>query len=477
MKRQTLLFLILLFLCFVSSLQGMESPKYETRAVWLTTIGGLDWPQSFSPVEQKKQLSTMLDRLKGCGVNTVLVQSRVRSTTIYPSKLEPWDPCMTGKPGKSPGYDPLSLVVEECHRRGMEVQAWVVTIPIGEWTSQGVTELRKKRPLLVKRLGKEAFLNPDVPATADYLAEVCGELVQNYDIDGVHLDYIRYPEQWKGPREKAHITRIVRAIHQKVKGCKPWVKLSCSPVGKHADLARYSSLGWNARDAMGQDAQRWLKEGLMDELYPMMYFQGNQFHPFAIDWAEQRAGANVVPGIGIYFLSPREGKWNLDEVVRQMHTTRNLGLGHAFFRAKFLLDNVKGVYDFVRQFDIHPALPCPSTRFITAPPDRPQRLIRRCLKEGDLLSWQPSFAEGGVRYNVYASDEWPVDTEKAEHLMATLVRDYSVVVPMGSPRYWAVTAVDRYGQESLPLQMEKQQARGGKNLRRGYIFNQATNPY
>lgn len=477
MKRHLFLLLFLLQAYLVSAFEENVSPKYETRAVWLTTIGGLDWPRSLNPAEQKRQLCHILDRLKCCGVNTVLVQARIRSTTIYPSLWEPWDACMTGTPGKSPGYDPLALVVEECHRRGMEVQAWVVTIPIGEWKSQGVRQLQKRRPHLVKRIGTDAFLNPDVPATADYLADICGELVQNYDLDGIHLDYIRYPEQWRGRRDKANITRIVSAIHQRVKGCKPWVKLTCSPVGKHADLARYSSLGWNARDAMGQDAQRWLQDGLMDELFPMMYFRGNQFHPFAIDWAEHQAGSHVSPGLGIYFLSPREGKWTLDEVVRQMNTTRRLGLGHAFFRAKFLLDNVKGVYEFVQHFDANPSLPFPSPHAATPPPARPQRLTRQWLKGCDLLSWDASSAEGGVRYNVYASDQWPVDTEKAEHLMAALVAQNRIAVPMGSPRYWAVTAIDRYGQESKPLQMEN-----SKNTSKGAfplvnIHHQATHSY
>ena len=69
-----------------------------------------------------------------------------------------------------------------------------------------------------------------------------------------------------------------------VKAEKPWVKMSCSPVGKHDNLTRYSAGGWNARTAVCQDAQEWLRQGLMDELYPMMYFQGDNFYPFAIDW-------------------------------------------------------------------------------------------------------------------------------------------------------------------------------------------------
>lgn len=104
-----------------------------------------------------------------------------------------------------------------------------------------------------------------------------------------------------------NITSIVRNIHDKVKRLKPWVKMSCSPIGKFDDLSRYWSHGWNAYTKVCQDAQGWLRDGLMDELFPMMYFRNDQFFPFAIDWAEQSHGKIVAPGLGIYFLDPKEG--------------------------------------------------------------------------------------------------------------------------------------------------------------------------
>jgi uncharacterized lipoprotein YddW (UPF0748 family) len=233
---------------------------------------------------QKRQLTNMLDRLKQAGVNTVMLQTRVRATTIYPSQLEPWDGCLSGKPGTSPGYDALQYAIDECHRRGMELHAWVVTIPIGKWNSYGCQQLRKRYPSMVIKIGEEGYMNPERSGTADYLTNMCEEIVSRYDIDGIHLDYIRYPETWRGAKSASNITNIVRSISRKVKMYKPWVKISCSPMGKYDDLARYSSKGWNARRQVAPDAQGWLREGLMDQLYPMMYFQGNNFYPFAIDW-------------------------------------------------------------------------------------------------------------------------------------------------------------------------------------------------
>ena len=434
-----------------------QSPKYEVRAVWLTTIGGIDWPRSTNADEQKQELTATLDRLQQAGVNTVMIQARVRATTIYPSSMEPWDVCMTGQAGRSPGYDALELVVDECHRRGMECHAWVVTIPVGKWNKLGCQQLRKKYPKLIRHIGEEGYMDPEQPQTGDYLAEICREIVTRYDVDGIHLDYIRYPETWpKGRRttpaaqRRSYITGIVRKIHDAVKAEKPWVKLSCSPIGKHDDLTRYKSGGWNARSAVSQDAQAWLREGLMDALFPMMYFQGNNFFPFAIDWQEQAAGRIVCPGLGIYFLDPREGKWTLPVVEREMHVLRQLGLGHAYFRSKFLTDNVKGVYDFAARFDEVPALVPPMTWATDDVPAAPRQLS---LDE-TRLSWDAVDDGSGapyMLYNVYGSLTYPVDTDDPHNLMAWRLTSTSLnVLP---DRYYAVRAMNRYGLEGQAVQM------------------------
>ncbi len=179
--------------------------------------------------------------------------------------------------GRSPGYDALQFAIDECHKRGMELHAWVVTIPVGKWNALGCKTLRQKMPKLIKKIGADGYMDPENSRTGDYLANICREITHKYNVDGIHLDYIRYPETWniKVSREQGrrYITNIVRKIHDAVKAEKPWVKMSCSPVGKSDDLSRYRSFGWNAYTKVCQDAQGWLKSGLMDELFPMMYFK------------------------------------------------------------------------------------------------------------------------------------------------------------------------------------------------------------
>ena len=444
-----------------------SSPKHEVRAVWLTTIGGIDWPHSFanSPQaiqRQKQELIDILDRLKKSGVNTILLQTRIRATTIYPSKFEPWDACLSGKPGVSPGYDALKFAIDECHQRGMEIHAWVVTIPIGKWNAAGCASLRKSHPNLVRKIGQDGFMNPENAQTANYLADICEEITRNYDVDGIHLDYIRYPETWKikvnRSQGRQYITNIVSAINRRVKALKPWVKISCSPIGKFDDLARYRSNGWNAYTAVCQDAQGWLRTGLMDELFPMMYFKGNQFFPFALDWAEHAYGRIVAPGLGIYFLNPREGNWTLETITREMEVLRQNGLGHTYFRSKFFTDNDKGIYDFALRFDRHPALVPPMTWQHATPPASPSQLVVL----PNAISWTPSNPDTqqpapDILYNVYASRTFPVDINDAQNLVATrLIAPQLSFSHTTQGRFFAVTAMDRYGNESLPLQSHGQ---------------------
>ena len=446
-----------------------DMPKREVRAVWLTTIGGLDWPTHYSRSKasaaiQQQELCSTLDQLKRAGINTILLQTRIRATTIYPSAMEPWDGCLSGLPGTSPGYDALQFAIDDCHKRGMELHAWIVAIPIGKWNGSGCKALRKKQPGLVKRIGNEGFMNPEKKETAAYLARLCSEVVDHYDIDGVHLDYIRYPEEWplarneryEAPRRRACINAIVKEVATAVKQHKPWVKMSCSPIGKYDDLPGCSSRGWNAYRRVYQDPILWISEGWMDMLFPMMYFREGQFYPFLFDWKQNSCGRPVVAGLAAYMLSPKEKNWPLDEVKRQMAVCRQYGAGHALFRSRFLTDNTKGLYNFtVNSFNLAPALTPAMTWLSDKVPDGPDDICITRTDSADYLSWSGATDHSGgpyLMYNIYASTQMPVDVNRAENLVAMRVRGNSICFRRKkheSPLHYAVTAIDRYGNESI----------------------------
>ena len=452
-----------------------QPPKHEVRAVWLTTIGGIDWPHTYaqsarSIEKQQNELRQILDQLQAAGINTILLQTRVRGAVIYPSAYEPWDGCLSGHPGKSPGYDALQFAINECHRRGMELHAWIVTMPVGKWDALGCKQLRKKMPRNIIRIKADGYMNPETQQTADYLANICAEVTRAYDVDGIHLDYIRYPEELPKlktlSRDKGrdNITRIVRTISRRVKSIKPWVKMSCSPIGKRNDLNRYWSRGWNAEEKGCQDVERWMKEGWMDQIYPMMYFKGDNFFPFAADWKERSHGKTVSAGLGIYFLSPKEANWKFEEIQREMNVCRQMGIGTAMFRNKFLMDNIKGLYDFTaNEQNLYPALVPEMTWYAHEAPAMPTNLSIQIDNNAATLSWDNSTqdkttrhqASTDVYYNVYASNTAPVDISDPRNIIAARTDKRSINVPLYPlTTHFAITAIDRYGKESRPLQSD-----------------------
>ncbi len=468
-------------------------PKREVRAVWLTTIGGLDWPKTYAHTprtieKQKQELRDLLDRLQKANFNTVLLQTRIRGTVIYPSQYEPWDGCVSGNPGISPGYDPLQFAIEECHKRGMECHAWVVSIPVGRPNGTGSKNLKSKHPELLMKVGDEMFMRPEKRGTAYYIADICKEIARNYDIDGIHLDYIRYPETLKLNISKAqardNISQIVKSVHDAVKSEKPWIKMSCSPIGKRNDLNRYWSRGWNAEDKGCQDVERWMSEGWMDQIYPMMYFRENNFFPFAADWKERSHGRTVSAGLGIYFLSPKEANWNLEDIQREMNVCRQMGIGTAMFRNRFLMDNVKGLYDFtLQEQNLYPALVPEMTWYKHKAPTMPTNLSVKYESDIINVSWNAPYSpfhtpHSTLNYNVYASDVAPVDIDDPRNIIAARTSDMSLNVPKTErTKYFAVTAIDRYGKESSPIQSVKGEGEEMNNIRQGLLRNQGNSLY
>ena len=442
-------------------------PKRETRAVWLTTLANLDWPKNYARSEesiklQKQELIDILDKYQKANINTVLLQARVRAATIYPSDIEPWDQCITGVEGRAPGYgyDPLGFAVEECHKRGMEIHAWIATIPVGAKNSLGCRTLMKKG-FRIRNFSTGSYLDPADPGVAPYLASICGEIVRKYDVDGINLDYIRYPDGWPRPsyrdgdtpdQRRSNITAIVRAIHDEVKAIKPWVKMSCSPIGKHADLSRYSSRNFNAHDRVSQEAQEWMRLGLMDQLYPMQYFRGDNYYPFVADWVENAYKREIVTGLGTYFLDPREGNWTLGDLTRQMYVSRDLGVGHAHFRSYFLTANKQGVYDFEKQFNATLSLPHKMQGVVSTaamPYAVNSSLVERREDKSVILRWKAVTPY----YNIYASYTYPVDTEDARNLLFARYTGQTLQLKNVNPNlYFAVRGMDRYGLETPALQ-------------------------
>ncbi|KAA6339842.1 hypothetical protein EZS27_012268 [termite gut metagenome] len=477
-------FSLFLLLLFVTSLRAQ--PKYEVRAAWIATIYGLDWPKNKAvdasgTHRQQEELIAILDKLKAANFNTVLLQTRIRGNVIYPSAYESISPVFTGRVDGYPGYDPLAFAIEECHKRGMECHAWIVTIPLGK--QKQVDEFNKKsilrkQPAICISYKEEWFLNPGHPQTKEYLMKIVCEVVEKYDIDGINFDYLRYPEnihasfdyreykkygqgktlaQWR----RKNITEILRYIHKGVKNLKPWIKVSSSPWGKQIPILQYPASYWSSYHTVHQDVALWLKEGLQDQVYPMMYFRGKSFYSFVLDWQRHSNGRQIIPGLGIYRLDAKESNWNCEDIERQIHFIRNFELkGTAYYRATYLTNNSKGLYDkLINKFYTASALPPPMPWIDSIPPSPPAHLTVVPISGGIRLNWNVA-TDNDIHnvpyYVIYASNTYPVNTSRSENIVAQRVRETNYIYVHTNEEnhkiYFAVTATDRYGNESKAIQ-------------------------
>lgn len=449
---------------------GWSSPKEEMRAVWITSIYALDWPKSptknASDIErQKADLLKILDQLKAANFNTVFVQTRLRGDVIYPSKIEP-QTSHIGAKSITGRYDPLAFAIDECHKRGLECHAWFVTYPLGK---EGSATHQKNKDL-VKKHQNEIYLDPGNPKTAKYLLSLVNEIVDKYDIDGIHMDYIRYPDSkfpdnttfkqyGKGKNKatwrKENINKFVYQLYDQVKAHKPWVQVSSSVIGMYDGHIKVGRGYMNAAD-VSQDPENWLAKGKHDFVVPMMYHKDNLFFPFVTDWKSRSHGRLIIPGLGVYRMDKKEGDWTLKDLTAQVDATREHQMGgHAFYRLQFLTDNTKGIMDkLANDYYRYPALLTPMTWLNAVRPLPPQEV--EAIGEGDYveLSWEPVRQPGKktVFYNIYRSQTAPVDTHNPANLIATRLAETAVLVSVNHNvergYYYAVTAYDRYHNES-----------------------------
>lgn len=189
---------IALLLLLVPILAHTQSlPKPEFRGVWIATVTNLDWPTSrtASPAQQQADLIDLLDRLKAAGTNAVFFQVRTEADALYPSAIEPWSTYLTGTEGVAPNplWDPLAFAIEESHKRGMELHAWLnpyradrapgsrtraanhVTVTNPEWiiTASSASSSIK-------------IMDPGLPAVRQRVTAVVMDIVRRYDVDGIH---------------------------------------------------------------------------------------------------------------------------------------------------------------------------------------------------------------------------------------------------------------------------------------------------
>lgn len=413
-----------------------EAPRREVRAVWITTLLGLDWPKSLDPAEQQRSLRAIVRELARARYNTVFFQVRGRADAMYRSLFEPWAQQLTGTLGKDPGWDPLEFLVREAHGQGLEVHAWFNTFVVGGGKDRppGSLHVAVRHPEWVREANGESWLDPGIPEVRDYLVRVGLDIVRNYDIDGFQFDFIRYPaapypddetyRAYGAGRPKAdwrreNVTSLVAAFRDSLASIKPFVKLGATPLGVYRN-ADGAVRGLQSYDEVYQDSRGWLSRGLVDYLVPQVYWSmgdrpGNpDFARLAREWSEHAYGRQIILGIGAYKPEVEEQLGGIIDLARSVGVA-----GHSFFR----YTNVAGREAIAGRYQARvnaPAMAWKDSR----PPAPLQAFRAERMTNGDVrLSWEkPADAgaqDGGpIAVNIYRSPRRRVDANEPGALLA-----------------------------------------------------------
>lgn len=365
----------LLGLLFISNwemlpAQPSVSPKYEFRGVWVATVTNLDFPysQNASPAEQQTEIRRMFDNFKTLGINAIVFQVRTECDALYDSKLEPWSVYLTGEQGKAPSplWDPLQFAIEEAHKRGMELHAWLNPFRVIRSNSstykKAANHISVTRPDWMLKVGNVTILDPGIPEAREYIINVAMDIVKRYDIDGLHYDDYFYPYDNINTRNEDtptyekygkaqgfndikawrlnNISSFVKTLQEQIQKAKPEIKHSVSPFGIHQNGVPSGITGLDAVNVLYTDIPTWLKEKWVDFLVPQLYWTfggGQDYAKLAPWWASIMNGRHLYIGHGLYRADSGTFTGTLftpNEVPRQIRFNRNNNItGSVFFRA------------------------------------------------------------------------------------------------------------------------------------------------
>jgi len=508
-RALALLFAVIVL--FMPSGVSSANPKREMRGVWLATVWGIDWPSvrgNSQNVRQRQmeEMVALLDRCEAMNLTTVFFQVRGMGDVMYKSKLEPWSAFVSDERGSSPGWDPLRFVVDECHRRGLECYAWVNPF---RWSSgadydSAPDKLWKEKGWLLS-YGKYTVFNPGLGEVRDHIVDICREIVEGYEVDGLVFDDYFYPNRipedssagdyalWQeqapwmtfGDWRRANVHKTVADVHSMIADTRPEVRFGISPAGVAAKAGTsagkwgISPVGVKADDwqysEIYSDPTGWLYQHTVDFISPQIYWPTTHetapYVPLAQWWSgvANYYGCHLYSSITLAPLGKRNTLAERNELIRQIDANRESSIdgnqGTVLYSAKFIHKLAPELMkSHFRRKAISPELR-QSTAIgnDTEIPPSPSALKLK----GQMLHWVDDNQDGdptghGVahprRYAVYAfpaslSREDVMDEDgdgiKGEYLFRV---SYSpeVRVPKGRLNF-AVTRLSGYSVESSPV--------------------------
>jgi uncharacterized lipoprotein YddW (UPF0748 family) len=466
---------------YESSLVVPPKPVREFRGVWVATVANLDWPSNSGlPVaEQKRELIVILNRAVDLKLNAVIFQVRPACDAMYASSIEPWSEYLTGRMGRAPEpfYDPLAFVVQEAHKRGLELHAWFNPYRAHLFQSGSpiaANHISRTRTQLVKSYGKYLWLDPGEPEVQDYSLSVVMDVVKRYDIDGVQFDDYFYPDRedasadsdfpdessWRRYGVHSGLTRddwrrdnvdvFVQRVYRTIKDCKSSVKFGIAPFGIWRPGYPPSIHGRDAYATRYADSRKWLQQGWVDYFSPELYWPmetpAQSFSTLLTWWSEQNLKhRHLWPSIAVY----RAGQWKPDEIQRQIAFTRQQSgvSGYALYKMADLTTNVALRNALSHDVNTSAAL-VPASPWLGAAPEKPRIVVNNRVL-GSKLSW----SQGGT--NSLPVRWWVVQTKVfSDWKTEVFPEGINGKVLNDTPEVVAVTAISRAGNASVPAVLE-----------------------
>lgn len=485
MKR--LSFLIILIMTLLSA----HAQKRQFRGAWIQAVNGQF--QGMSRDVMQQTLVNQLDVLQQDGVNAIIFQVRPECDALYESRLEPWSRFLTGVQGQAPQpyWDPLAWMVEECHKRGMEVHAWINPYRA---KTKGTTRLANSHIAMINPYSyfvydNQYILNPALKENRDYICKVADDIVARYDIDGFHIDDYFYPYpapgqiipdqayyetsrggftnigDWRRNNVNLFVKQLGETIHKR----KPWVKFGVSPFGIYRNQASdpkngSATKGLQNYDDLYADVLLWVNNGWIDYCVPQVYWQIG--HPAAdyatlIKWWDKHA-SNRPLFIGedvertAKYPDPQNPNNHQLPAKYRLHRQTHHVDGVVLWYAKAVVDNVGNYGSVLRNsYWKYPALQ-PLMPFIDSKsPKKPKKLKAIWTSDGYVLFWRApkgkDWDDKAMKYVVYrfARNERVNINDPSKIVAITDHTFINLPYDKGDVRYtYVVTALDRMSNES-----------------------------
>ncbi|MGF7078751.1 glycoside hydrolase family 10 protein [Mucilaginibacter sp. UYCu711] len=475
-----------------------DHPKREFRGVWVATVGNIDWPSPRSTVEQQKQkLLSILDQHQRTGLNAVMFQVRPAADAFYAKGTEPWSKWLMGKQGQVPNpfYDPLEFAITEAHKRGIELHAWFNPYRAttdNKYSGLSPEHITNKHPEWFFTYGGLKTFNPGLPEVREYIVQVILNVVDNYDIDGVHMDDYFYPYAIAGQKindaaayqqygsgfsdirdwRRDNVNKLIKMLTDSIHKHNPRMKFGVSPFGIWANKSQNpegsDTHGGDTYYELYADARKWIKEGWVDYINPQLYRPiGDRlmaYDKLVLWWSDNTYNRHLYIGHAAYrvnehqlpaFDKPSE----MSDEVRLLRNNPRVQ-GSVYFSSQSLTNNKLGFRDSLSlNYYKYPALPPVMLWLDSIAPNAPRNLVVTKMPNSTQvqLKWEAPLPakdkEPVYGYVIYRFEgEEKIDISTPEHILHVQYDVTPFFVDNTAQRnktyLYLVTAIDRIKNES-----------------------------